>query len=105
VVLFLSLRITPRDCFGIGGHIPTRLRNRPTLLVKDQQLFHLQFRRTCHRCTIRKCRIYQVFSGTNGSWFQLNLIFLAMAVVMMCRHASASVSIKNKEHSRLASTR
>ncbi|RZB40519.1 latrophilin Cirl [Asbolus verrucosus] len=35
----------------------------------------------------------------------LNLIFLAMAVVMMCRHASASVSIKNKEHSRLASTR
>ncbi|XP_064215503.1 latrophilin Cirl isoform X3 [Tribolium castaneum] len=34
----------------------------------------------------------------------LNLIFLAMAVVMMCRHASASVSIKNKEHSRLAST-
>ncbi|XP_063929323.1 latrophilin Cirl isoform X3 [Zophobas morio] len=35
----------------------------------------------------------------------LNLIFLGMAVVMMCRHASASVSIKNKEHSRLASTR
>ncbi|XP_063929324.1 latrophilin Cirl isoform X4 [Zophobas morio] len=34
----------------------------------------------------------------------LNLIFLGMAVVMMCRHASASVSIKNKEHSRLAST-
>ncbi|XP_044257478.1 latrophilin Cirl isoform X5 [Tribolium madens] len=34
----------------------------------------------------------------------LNLIFLAMAVVMMCRHATASVSIKNKEHSRLAST-
>ncbi|KAL1492686.1 hypothetical protein ABEB36_010905 [Hypothenemus hampei] len=35
----------------------------------------------------------------------LNVIFLTMAIVMMCRHASASVSMKNKEHSRLASTR
>ncbi|XP_018565685.1 latrophilin Cirl isoform X4 [Anoplophora glabripennis] len=35
----------------------------------------------------------------------LNLIFLTMAIVMMCRHASNSVSMKNKEHSRLASTR
>ncbi|XP_060516330.1 latrophilin Cirl isoform X2 [Cylas formicarius] len=34
----------------------------------------------------------------------LNVIFLTMAIVMMCRHASASVSMKNKEHSRLAST-
>ncbi|KAF5284109.1 hypothetical protein FQA39_LY17100 [Lamprigera yunnana] len=33
----------------------------------------------------------------------LNLIFLSMAIIMMCRHANASVSMKNKEHSRLAS--
>ena len=45
------------------------------------------------------------FVSANLFLFQLNLIFLGMAVVMMCRHASASVSIKNKEHSRLASTR
>nr|CAH7756707.1 unnamed protein product [Callosobruchus chinensis] len=32
----------------------------------------------------------------------LNLVFLTMAIVMMCRHASNSVSMKNKEHSRLA---
>lgn len=37
--------------------------------------------------------------------FQLNLVFLTMAIVMMCRHASTSVAMKNKEHSRLASTR
>lgn len=36
---------------------------------------------------------------------QLNLIFLTMAIFMMCRHANNSVSMKNKEHSRLASTR
>ncbi|CAH1982600.1 unnamed protein product [Acanthoscelides obtectus] len=35
----------------------------------------------------------------------LNLVFLTMAIVMMCRHASNSVSMKNKEHSRLASSR
>ncbi|KAF5284108.1 hypothetical protein FQA39_LY17099 [Lamprigera yunnana] len=35
----------------------------------------------------------------------LNLIFLSMAIIMMCRHANASVSMKNKEHSRLASVR
>ncbi|CAH1158518.1 unnamed protein product [Phyllotreta striolata] len=34
----------------------------------------------------------------------LNLIFLIMAIVMMCKHANNSVSMKNKEHSRLAST-
>ncbi|XP_031336260.1 latrophilin Cirl [Photinus pyralis] len=33
----------------------------------------------------------------------LNLVFLSMAIVMMCRHSNASVSMKNKEHSRLAS--
>lgn len=37
--------------------------------------------------------------------FQLNLVFLGMAIVMMCKHASNTVSMKNKEHSRLASTR
>lgn len=36
---------------------------------------------------------------------QLNLIFLTMAIFMMCRHANSSVAMKNKEHSRLASTR
>lgn len=36
---------------------------------------------------------------------QLNLIFLGMAIGMMCKHASNTVSMKNKEHSRLASTR
>ncbi|KAG5891715.1 hypothetical protein JTB14_016098 [Gonioctena quinquepunctata] len=35
----------------------------------------------------------------------LNVIFLIMAMIMMCRHASNSVSMKNKEHSRLASSR
>ncbi|XP_056647117.1 latrophilin Cirl isoform X6 [Diorhabda sublineata] len=35
----------------------------------------------------------------------LNVIFLIMAIVMMCKHASNTVSMKNKEHSRLASTR
>ncbi|KAG8235883.1 hypothetical protein J437_LFUL010113 [Ladona fulva] len=34
-----------------------------------------------------------------------NLVFLSMAIYMMCRHANASVSIKSKEHSRLASAR
>ncbi|XP_046406444.1 latrophilin Cirl-like isoform X3 [Ischnura elegans] len=32
-----------------------------------------------------------------------NLVFLSMAIYKMCRHANASVSIKSKEHSRLAS--
>ncbi|XP_025831334.1 latrophilin Cirl-like isoform X2 [Agrilus planipennis] len=35
----------------------------------------------------------------------LNLIFLSMAIIMMCQHASASVSMKNKEHSKLRSIR
>ncbi|CAH1153302.1 unnamed protein product [Phaedon cochleariae] len=34
----------------------------------------------------------------------LNVIFLIMAIFMMCRHSSNSISLKNKEHSRLAST-
>ncbi|KAK6619841.1 hypothetical protein RUM44_006240 [Polyplax serrata] len=34
-----------------------------------------------------------------------NLVFLSMAIYMMCRHSSASVSLKSKEHSRLASAR
>ncbi|GJQ78853.1 hypothetical protein Trydic_g8646, partial [Trypoxylus dichotomus] len=34
-----------------------------------------------------------------------NLVFLAMAIVKMCRRANATVSMKNKEHSKLASTR
>ncbi|XP_046406443.1 latrophilin Cirl-like isoform X2 [Ischnura elegans] len=34
-----------------------------------------------------------------------NLVFLSMAIYKMCRHANASVSIKSKEHSRLASAR
>lgn len=38
-------------------------------------------------------------------FLQLNLVFLIMAIFMMCRHASTSASMKNKEHSRLASTR
>ncbi|XP_069693680.1 latrophilin Cirl isoform X4 [Periplaneta americana] len=32
-----------------------------------------------------------------------NLVFLSMAIYMMCRHANASASMKSKEHSRLAS--
>lgn len=40
-------------------------------------------------------------------WFSLqaNLVFLSMAIYMMCRHSNASVSMKSKEHSRLASAR
>ncbi|GLV46319.1 Calcium-independent receptor for alpha-latrotoxin [Carabus blaptoides fortunei] len=34
-----------------------------------------------------------------------NIVFLVMAIVMMCRHGNASVSMKSKEHSRLASAR
>ncbi|XP_039298598.1 latrophilin Cirl isoform X5 [Nilaparvata lugens] len=34
-----------------------------------------------------------------------NLVFLSLAIFMMCRHANASVSMKSKEHSRLASAR
>ena len=44
----------------------------------------------------------------NGDWlfmFQANLVFLSMAIYMMCRHANASSSMKSKEHSRLASAR
>lgn len=36
---------------------------------------------------------------------QANLVFLSMAIYMMCRHANASASMKSKEHSRLASAR
>ncbi|XP_011503866.1 PREDICTED: latrophilin Cirl-like [Ceratosolen solmsi marchali] len=32
-----------------------------------------------------------------------NLVFLSMAIYMMCRHAHTTVSLKSKEHSRLAS--
>ncbi|XP_044590933.1 latrophilin Cirl-like isoform X4 [Cotesia glomerata] len=32
-----------------------------------------------------------------------NVVFLSMAIYMMCRHASTAVSMKSKEHSRLAS--
>ncbi|XP_070164590.1 latrophilin Cirl isoform X3 [Polyergus mexicanus] len=34
-----------------------------------------------------------------------NLVFLSMAIYMMCRHANTSVAMKSKEHSRLASAR
>ncbi|CAG2053339.1 unnamed protein product, partial [Timema podura] len=34
-----------------------------------------------------------------------NLVFLSMAIFMMCRHANASASMKSKEHSRLSSVR
>ncbi|XP_048264306.1 latrophilin Cirl-like isoform X2 [Bombus affinis] len=32
-----------------------------------------------------------------------NLVFLSMAIYMMCRHANTTVAMKSKEHSRLAS--
>nr|XP_012147882.1 PREDICTED: latrophilin Cirl-like isoform X4 [Megachile rotundata] len=32
-----------------------------------------------------------------------NLVFLSMAIYMMCRHANATIAMKSKEHSRLAS--
>ncbi|XP_014249876.1 latrophilin Cirl-like isoform X3 [Cimex lectularius] len=34
-----------------------------------------------------------------------NLVFLTMAIYMMCRHSNASIAMKSKEHSRLASAR
>ncbi|XP_029176788.1 latrophilin Cirl-like isoform X3 [Nylanderia fulva] len=34
-----------------------------------------------------------------------NLVFLSMAIYMMCRHANTTVAMKSKEHSRLASAR
>lgn len=36
---------------------------------------------------------------------QANLVFLSMAIYMMCRHANTAISMKSKEHSRLASAR
>ncbi|XP_017774015.1 PREDICTED: latrophilin Cirl isoform X3 [Nicrophorus vespilloides] len=39
-----------------------------------------------------------------GAVLLFNLIFLLMAITKMCRHANATVSMKNKEQSRLAST-
>lgn len=34
-----------------------------------------------------------------------NLVFLSMAIYMMCRHTNATIAMKSKEHSRLASAR
>ncbi|XP_058809833.1 latrophilin Cirl-like isoform X3 [Phymastichus coffea] len=34
-----------------------------------------------------------------------NLVFLSMAIYMMCRHANASISMKSKENSRIANAR
>ncbi|XP_072749833.1 latrophilin Cirl isoform X6 [Anoplolepis gracilipes] len=34
-----------------------------------------------------------------------NLVFLSMAIYMMCRHANTTVAMKSKEHSRLASAK
>uniref|UniRef100_A0A0A9VTS3 Latrophilin Cirl n=3 Tax=Lygus hesperus TaxID=30085 RepID=A0A0A9VTS3_LYGHE len=34
-----------------------------------------------------------------------NLVFLSLAIYVMCRHANASIAMKSKEHSRLASAR
>ncbi|CAH0762138.1 unnamed protein product [Bemisia tabaci] len=34
-----------------------------------------------------------------------NVVFLSMAIYMMCRHSNTSVTMKSKEHSRLASAR
>lgn len=45
------------------------------------------------------------FIGPVSLVLALNLVFLSLAIVKMCIHANNSVSMKNKEHSRLASTR
>ncbi|XP_065166417.1 latrophilin Cirl isoform X6 [Atheta coriaria] len=48
--------------------------------------------------------IIYTFIGPVSIVLVLNVIFLMMAIVKMCRHANPTVAMKNKEHSRLAST-
>ncbi|XP_049823101.1 latrophilin Cirl isoform X3 [Aethina tumida] len=77
----------------------------PILIVGISALVYPQGYGTERHCWLQTDN-YFIYSFVGIVMFilALNVIFLIMAIVMMCRHASASVSMKNKEHSRLAST-
>ncbi|KAF7278827.1 latrophilin Cirl-like isoform X4 [Rhynchophorus ferrugineus] len=77
----------------------------PFLKVLISAIVYPQGYGTPRHCWIRSDN-YFIFSFAAPVFIvlMLNLIFLTIAIVKMCKHASASVSMKNKEHSRLAST-
>ncbi|XP_030748603.1 latrophilin Cirl isoform X2 [Sitophilus oryzae] len=78
----------------------------PLLIVFVSAAAYPQGYGTARHCWLRSDNYFIfTFVGPVILVMALNVIFLTMAIVMMCRHASASVSMKNKEHSRLASTR
>ncbi|XP_050314725.1 latrophilin Cirl-like isoform X2 [Anthonomus grandis grandis] len=77
----------------------------PFLIVVASATVYHQGYGTVRHCWLKTDNYFiYTFVGPVLIVMLLNVIFLTMAIVMMCRHASASVSMKNKEHSRLAST-
>ncbi|XP_019754773.2 latrophilin Cirl isoform X3 [Dendroctonus ponderosae] len=77
----------------------------PFLIVFASATIYPQGYGTMRHCWLRTDNYFiYTFVGPVFLVMMLNVIFLTMAIVMMCRHASASVSMKNKEQSRLAST-
>ncbi|CAH0561839.1 unnamed protein product [Brassicogethes aeneus] len=78
----------------------------PALVVGISALIYPQGYGTERHCWLQTDNYFiYTFVGIVMVILVLNVIFLTLAIVMMCRHASSSVSMKNKEHSRLASTR
>ncbi|XP_045481275.1 latrophilin Cirl isoform X8 [Harmonia axyridis] len=78
----------------------------PFIIVLTSALIYPQGYGTDNFCWL-KTENYFIYSfvGPVIVVLCLNVIFLTLAIVKMCIHANNSVSIKNKEHSRLASTR
>ncbi|CAH0561842.1 unnamed protein product [Brassicogethes aeneus] len=77
----------------------------PALVVGISALIYPQGYGTERHCWLQTDNYFiYTFVGIVMVILVLNVIFLTLAIVMMCRHASSSVSMKNKEHSRLAST-
>ncbi|XP_045481272.1 latrophilin Cirl isoform X5 [Harmonia axyridis] len=77
----------------------------PFIIVLTSALIYPQGYGTDNFCWL-KTENYFIYSfvGPVIVVLCLNVIFLTLAIVKMCIHANNSVSIKNKEHSRLAST-
>ncbi|KAK9889492.1 hypothetical protein WA026_004771 [Henosepilachna vigintioctopunctata] len=78
----------------------------PFIIVLTSAVIYPQGYGTDNFCWL-KTENYFIFSfvGPVIVVLCLNVIFLTLAIVKMCIHANNSVSIKNKEHSRLASIR
>ncbi|XP_014209550.1 latrophilin Cirl isoform X2 [Copidosoma floridanum] len=76
----------------------------PLLVVAASCVINPQGYGTEHYCWL-KTEDYFIFSFVGPVILVLlaNLVFLSMAIYMMCRHANTTVSMKSKEHSRLAS--